>query len=437
MKHRYLLCAGLVAAASPVMSAEIDYALRAGYTYSDNIELLPKGTERSSGAASVGLQLSGERPEGRLRYEVGADLGYFEYFKSEIDSQVLGRASLTGTYDFVPESFGWNASLLFDQVRQDLLRPFAPGNTEDVLSFSTGPTLRARFSSVVEGELDARYSRISYEERPFDNETVGGRALLVRRANPRSMLGVGVSYDDVSYLSSTGGSGLDYDRKEAFGRMEFTGARSRVSLEAGVAKVTGENADDTEPLLRATLDRRITPAVTAYLRAIREYPTSADNGVSADPSSIVGGTMDTNLLTAAGRLSTSVEGGFQLDKTRVLGELSYRYAQEESLLAGLGKRDFNEVRGRLTRVFTPGSRGSLYATFSTQEFSLLADKFDERLLGAEVGLALSRTIGLDVRVEHRKRTGDDATTNYSEMSGGIFLRYSGSLGGSVAGPARR
>jgi hypothetical protein len=429
MNHRSLLGAGLLLLAGPVLSAEVtelEYALRAGATFSDNIELLPSGQERNSTAAAVGLVLSGTRPEGRLRYDVAADVAYYKYLTPDLDSQLLGRAALTGAYDFVPDTFTWNAGLLFDQIRQDFTRPFAPGNQEEVVTFTTGPTLRARFGSVAEGQLDARYTRTAYGDQPFDNETVGGRALVLRRANPRSALGVGVSFDDVSYVSSSAGSGLDYQRKEAFGRMEIEGARSTINLEAGVADVSGSTVDDNGLMVRALLTRRVAPTVTAFLNGVREYPTSSTTALTTDPTVSGGGTYDTTLLTTAARLTTSVEGGLRLERTRAQGELAYRHSEEKSLIAGVGKRDYDELRGRVTRLFTPRTRGSLFAAFTREDFSLFAQKYDETVVGAQLGLSLGRALGIDLRIQNSHRDGSGAD-DYSELSGGVFFRYSGQL----------
>ncbi len=424
MNHRILICTAALLATVPALSAELDYALRVGVALSDNVDRFPSGAERSSTAAVAGLELHGERPAGRLRYNIAADVAYYEFLSPDIDSEIFGRALVSGAYDFVPDTFSWNASLNYDQISADMFRPLAPGNAEDVLTVSTGPTLRARFSTLMEGQLDGRYTRTTYDRRPFDNETIGARALLARRANPRSMLALGVSYDDVSYLSNSGASGLDYDRQELFARAELQGVRTSVQLEVGYADVSGRSFSSSGAMLRARLNRRLAPSLTAFLNGVREYPTSEAAALSADPTVGGGGGYDNSLLTSGPRLSTSYEGGLRFETVRGQAELSYLRRKEESLLVLAGERNYDELRARVRRNFTPRMHGALSAVLTSEDFSLFADEFDERILGAEIGITVGRALGLDLRVEHRDRDGITPAGGYSELSGGVFLRYS-------------
>lgn len=424
MNHKIFISMAAILAAGPVLSAELNYALRAGVALSDNIERASPGNERSSTSAVAGIEVRGERPAGRLRYNIAADLAYYEYLSPNISSEVFGRALVSGAYDFIPDAFSWNASLNYDQVSADAFRPLAPGNAEDVFTVSTGPTLRARFSNVMEGQLDGHYVRVSYGERPFDNETVGGRAMLVRRANPRTMLALGASYDDVSYLSSLGASGLDYDRHEFFGRAELRGVRTEVQLEVGYADVSGQNFSSDGALIRARLSRRLTPSLTAFVNGVREYPTSEAAGLTADPTISGGGSYDSNLLTSGPRLSTSYEGGLRFASARVEADLSYLTRKEESLMLAVGKRNYDELRGRVTRHFTPRMQGSLFAARTSEDFSFFAETFDDTILGGEIGISFGRALGLQLRAEHHDRDGITRAAGYSEMAGGLFLRYS-------------
>jgi hypothetical protein len=424
------LTASVALLAIAAQSAELDYVLRGGVAYSDNFERLRTGLERNGSAAVAGVELHGERPEGRLRYDINANLAYFDYQGLNLGSELLGRASLRGTYDFVPESFSWNAVLDYDQIREEVLRPLAPGNRDEQVTASTGPTLRARFSGSMEGQLDARYTRLSYGNRPFDNETIGGRAQLVRRANPRSLLAVGVSYDEVTYVSSLGPSGLDYDRQEVFARIGLDGVRTEVSLEAGYADVSGSLVNDGGPVLRARLNRRLSPMLTGALSYIREYPTSESSALTSAPSVSGGVVLDNSLLTSAPRLSSGIEAGLRLDRPRTQAEINYTRREEESLVVGLGRRSYDEIRARVSRDFTRSTRGSVFGATSNEDFTAFARSIDEWNIGAELTLAFGRALGLDLRIQYNERNGTALLDQYSELSGGLFLRYAGSLGRS-------
>ncbi|MEO8313423.1 MAG: hypothetical protein ABI645_01400 [Pseudomonadota bacterium] len=418
MMRRIISCVGLLVAAAPVLSAEVDYALSAGLAHSDNIEQQPAGSERSSTSAVAGLELRGSRPQGRLRYDIATDVSYYDYLSNNLDSELLGRAALQSSYDFIRDSVSWNASLGYDQIRQDILRPLAPGNIEDQLTFSTGPTLRAHFSNVMEAQLDGKYTRLEYGDRPFDNETLSARAQIGRRASPRSLLAIGGSYDAVSFLSGTGSSTLDYDRRELFARVEYEAARTAVALEAGYSDVSGELVDDSGPVFRAQLSRKLTPVLKGYINAVREYPTSAPTPLSADPTVSGAGAIDNSLLTSGPRQATSLDGGLRLERPRTQAEIGYMWRKEDAVV-GIGKRDYQEVHTRLIRLFTPRVRGGFYAALTSDDLPATTQTVKELVARVELGVSIGRRLGLDARVERRERDGD-----ISELSGGIFLRYS-------------
>jgi hypothetical protein len=241
------------------------------------------------------------------------------------------------------------------------------------------------------------------------------------------MLAIGGSYDDVSYVSGGAPAGMDFKRKEYFGRVELEGVRTEIDLEAGYADISGETVDDGGALLRAHLSRRLTPSMTGYVNAVREYPTSEETTLLGDPLVSAGVDDATSDFTSGPRLATSFGVGLRFTRPRTESSLSYTYREEESLLAGAAQRKYGEWRGDLSRRFTPGVKGTLYARMTDEDFSGIAGNAQERSVGAQLGISFGRALGLDIRIEHNKRDGITAADDYSELGGGIFLRYSGQL----------
>lgn len=433
MKYTALVCAALVGCGGPLLAAEAEpvrYGLRAGVDYSDNVEHLPSGSERSGTSAMVGLQLRGERPTGRLRYDLMADVAYADYVHPNLSPDLLGHAALGGSYDFVPDNFAWNAGLNFDQIRQNLARPDAPGNRERQLMLSTGPTFRARFSGNMGVQLDGHYTHLSYSRRPFDNETLGGRLLLGRLTSPRAQLALGASYDDVSYISASVPPGLDYRRREVFGRLALHGVRTDLALEAGYSDIAGKIADESSPILRARLSRKVSPFVSAFVQAVREYPTS-DISAPTNQQVAGGSGYDTTPLSAGPRLNVSAAAGFAYDRTRTRADISYSRHKEDARQSGSGIRHYNQLRAELSRAFTPRIQGSLYGSMTDEDLNGVLQsgkKAKEDFIGTALGIGLGRALSVDLRVEHRRRDGAASTDDYSEFSGGIYLRYGGTLG---------
>jgi hypothetical protein len=201
-----------------------------------------------------------------------------------------------------------------------------------------------------------------------------------------------------------------------------------VALEGGYADISGTGFDSGGAMVRARLSRNLTPGLSAFVNGVREYPTSEATGLTADPTLAGGGSYDNSLLTAGPRLSTSYEGGLQYQNTRTSAELSYLRRKEESVLAAAGSRDYDEVRARVLRNFTPRVHGALYGAYSNEKYSQFAQRWDETLFGAELGITFGRSLGLDLRVERRDRDGLTRPDGYSELAGGLYLRYASRAG---------
>jgi hypothetical protein len=412
--------------------ANLDYELRAGAAYSDNIERTAVD-EIETAAAVVGLRVRGARDEGRLQYSLAGDASYLEYLDSEVPGELIGSLFAESSYEILPQSFLWHLDGSFSQIREDLLRSDAPGNRGDVLSLSTGPNLRARFGDAFEAELQARYSIADYSEREFDSDTLGAQLVLGRRLSERSLIGVGASYADVTYDSTAGLGSIDFERTEVFARLRAEGARTAIEADVGYSQAEGANVDDSGAMVRIQATRRLTPFISGFARYVQEYPTS-EAAVFVPFDATGGGTVgDTSILTAAPRVAKTAELGLRLNRPRTSAELAFASNRETSLVGTLGERSFDTARLSVTRSMTPRSRALLFASFSQEDVALLAGSSDELTLGGELSFTFGRNLGLDLRVEHRDRSSPLPAFEFSEVSAGVFLRW-GRIAAGGRGP---
>jgi hypothetical protein len=285
------------AAAAP----DLTYVLRAGAYYTDNLFLLPEGQETSAGAGVFGVTANGQRDSGRLTYQTNANLSYYAYFR-DYDSQIFGDAAFDGAVAIVPDRIFWNGRVNYNQVRENAASPMAPGNMSDQLIWSTGPEVHLRMGSFMEAQLSGHYQRAGYSgaQSVNDSETAGGRALLARRSNPRTLLAVGAAYDDVSYADDAL-SVFDFKRKEYFAHYATEGVRTRLTAEAGYATINGDAFEDKGLMFRGSLNRRLTPTLEGSLNYAHEYPTSASAGFMTNPLVPGVGGPDQTILTTAPR----------------------------------------------------------------------------------------------------------------------------------------
>jgi hypothetical protein len=404
----------------------IDYVARAGLSYTDNVFRSPPGTEVSSGAFAVGVMANGERDTGRLTYQTAVDLSYNAYF-DDIDGEVFGGASVSGAYAFVPDTFFWNADFIYNQVRQDLAGPLAPGNMGSQVTWSTGPELRLNLGSSTEAHLIGHYQGGSFPGSLTDNNTIGGRALLVRRSSPRAQLALGASYDKVSYRDDLTAELFDFDRQEAFARIDSSGPRDNLGVEAGYASVSGGNVDDSGPVFRGAYSRRLTPTLSGYLSYVHEYPTSSAP-LFLEDASVPGSGITDESISAVPRVADSFDASLVLHRTRSEARLSYSLRKEESLEQSLGSRNYSELRFFVSRRFTPKASGSFYAARSKETFTVFAEDANETMIGGLLTILFGRSLGLELQVEYRDRDSQDPLESSKEFATGLFLRYSGAFG---------
>lgn len=400
--------------------ADFQYAARAGIAYSDNLGRT-ENNKISSASAVAGLQLIALRPTGRLTFNVAGDLSYYDYFEKSFKSEVLGQMQAVSAYQILPESLSWNAQASYGQVRQDVQLAASPNNREGLINFSTGPTLRAHFGSLLEGTLDLRYALADYTSNGLDNDTIGGNLILGHRPSANTLLALGFAYDDVSYAKHAGVPTIDFKRQEAFLRLDTKLVRTQLAADLGYSKVTGGGRDSTSPMLRVRATHRLSPFITAYVNFDQQYPTS-QGAVEYDPAAAVTGA-DHTILTAAPRLTRNVGGGVIFARPRTQFELTFNRQDESAKLGAAGERTFDQFQARVSRAMTPRSTIGGFVGYTRETISPLTTSANETSVGAQLGLSFGKSLGLDVTVMDRRRTSAQAFNSFSELSGGIYLRY--------------
>jgi len=395
---------------------ELNFGLRAGANYSDNVERVPTN-ETASSSGIVGVDLVAQRETGRFLYDVFGNVEYQHFFEENVESQTYGQVRAGASYAIVPERFIWGLSGSFDQTRSDLLRPVTPGNLDDVLTFSTGPQWTVRFASALEGTLEGHYVVADYREQPFDSDTLGASAVFGRRPSTLSFIGLGASADQVTY-DSDDPQAEDFDRTEVFLRFNAEGVRTTVELDAGYAEIDGETFKDDGPMFRLQATRKLTPVLQGFADYRQEFPTSGGATFSPDSPPQLG--TDASVLTGGPRKIEAAELGFRLRATRTEGLLSY-LAREEAAIDNARRRDFEVLTASGTYFFAPRASITLFARFTDEEVSGVSS--DEQQFGGRISVRLGRLTSINLRVEHRTRDSDNIDGNFAETSGGLFLRY--------------
>jgi len=398
-----------------------EFGLRAGGNYSDNVERVATD-ETSSASAIVGVDFNGQRETGRLQYDVFGNLEYQHYFEDGVDSETFGQMFATSSYAIVPERFIWGLSGSFDQTRNNLLRPVAPENMDDVITLSTGPQWIMRYGSALESTLEGHYVVADYSDRPFDSDTAGGSLVFGRRLSTNRFIGLGGSFDQVDYDDDTLAS-QDFDRREIFLRLNAQGARTSIDLDAGYSEVEGDTFDDDGPMFRLRATRELTGALSAFLNFNQVFPTSG--GATFSPESPPQLGTDSSVLTGGPRKTQDIGAGLQVDARRTNATLSFVMREEEELESSL-EREFDVITATGTYAFAPRASFTLFARFSDEE--IVGIQSEEQIYGGRINFLIGRMTSISLRLEHRNRDSDAADGEYEESLAGLYLRYGGSTG---------
>lgn len=400
----------------------LQYGVRLGAKYTDNY-LRSVTDEVDSTLGIVGFEVGGDHKGRRLEFSAYGDVEYQQPVENSLEADLLGRMAATGSYQFVPETLALTAAGLFTQVRPDLTRPDSVNNREDVFSYAVGPVARFRLGDYLGARVEARYTSSDYSLRPLDNESAGAEVIVGHEGARESYWGIGAGYYDVSYKEKIDPSAVRYTRQQVLARYNAVGTRTTIRVDAGYERIEGDEGKASGPLIRATLTRRLTPALSAYLNYTSEFPVSG-TATSAPPGTPVPG--DESVLTAAPRRTRFGTVGLSFDRPRTQANLVYFYSVEDGVLATPGKRDYQGLRGTLSRYFTPNSIGTIYADRSKDELrGLSPEPIDstKTSYGGDFEVLFGRKLGVTLYVQYNDVTSTLAIDQYDELTAGLFVRY--------------
>jgi hypothetical protein len=430
-----LACSVLALGAAPLLAQDYGFAVNAGVGYSDNVTRSVFEQESAS-AGIVGIELSAFKETGRLNYEGYGDLSYISYFGTDVaDDDVVGNMDLRAAYDIVEDRFGWSVADSYTQLRENFLIPASPNNRQGFNQFITGPNVVLPFGGDYELRGDARYSRSDYEESSeFDAQRYSANLELRRQLGQRSSLGVRGSRERFSY-SQLEQVGIDdeFDRSEYALRFDTTRSRTEFMVEGGVTSVEGDTLDESGPLARLEVRRRISPALTLALDGAREFATTGERPrqFRADDIPQPG---DDSILPSAEPF-TQTRGALNLiyNQQRTEWMLGAAYIREQYEETTELDRTLLEYRAEITRTLSP--RLQIGAAGAIGKDKLRNTGYDVQDSQYAVNMRWRASAGLQLVfiAEFFERDGSVAGAfDYQELTGRLLLRYVPGASGAAA-----
>ncbi len=269
----WVIVFGLPAAAA--VGAEKQYAVEVGLGTSSNIERTVDAG-RSETIASLGTQFTLQQDTRKLYANLDGDLTWLEYLDNTYDSELIGNAGATLRASLVEDVLAWSFVDRFGQTRTDLLAPPTPSNREYVNQFSTGPDVAIRLGGNLHLQASGRYMRVDYEDSPFNSQRFAQSLGLRREMSSGTNLTLRATAQQIDPDDAP-----IYDLSEAVLAYESLGARTDISVEAGVSRIHERGGDsDPNEVLRLEISRRLGGGSTLTLSGGREY---------ADPGGSMGG----------------------------------------------------------------------------------------------------------------------------------------------------
>ncbi len=409
-----------------VSGGRYNIVFKAGGGYTDNVNLLETGGG-SSIVGLAGIELNAVKDTGRLQLDALADLLFLHYFDEAADrDNIEGNLSAELRYEFVPDRLEWIVAEEYAQVREDFQRPFSPGNRQSYNTFTTGPDIIFRLGSTLDLTTELRYSRRDFEDSStLDSQTYTGRLVATRRLSSRAALSLVIGQDRLdSEPAIAQQADPDFDRREVALRWSSGNARTQFSLEGGISEVDGPTVDDEGPVIRASLNREITRALSLQLGGARQFSITPQQEQLFRRGDALSLTDDLLLPASEPYEETSYSVGLGYKRPRTTLSLAVSRSDSEYRFVSSLNRTTTSVEGRAQRRLTPRTDFDVRIGRSNDEIIERSYDVTETFYGAGLRWRLTRSFALSLSADRRKRRGGVFGDNYTSTYGNLLVRYS-------------
>ena len=401
-------------------------------------------TQNGSSDTIVAAGASGAffKPEGRLRANLRGAAQYEDYLDNTFRGGVLGSFTGSAQYAFIPEHFIWSVEDFYGQVATNTFQAATSANRTNTNTFSTGPELMLAFDSVTGARLNARYGVTHYDTGNFDDTRYSGGLGLYRHLSSVTKLSLNVSSERTKFGSQSGAS---YDRQDLFGQLETHRARYGVSLDAGVSRLRTDAGNQSAPLLRLHIYRRLTASWNLNLSANSEYLSSSDllgealatarvvNGVVVYGGATPGAGLNSALAAASGASLSrqpvryqSLRAGLDFARPRTNFGVSASIGRQRYPLAGqsldLDRKEWS-FGASASRRLRPSLRVDASAYYTRRKFDQLDESDSDRLGSLALAWTLSRQLSTSLGFRYEERR-SEINRIYNYTSKAAYLSFS-------------
>ena len=421
-----LSAAVLMLAVAPQSRADdLAYDVLAGLGETDNVRLTPTD-KRSDTIATVGFDLTWRERRRTLDADVTADVEYLDFLRHSYSGEVIGNVLANLHLILIPQVLRWSFNENFGQTNIDPVAATTPNNRENINNFSTGPDLTLPLGATDALLVDARYSNVNYQVSQLSSNRYS--AGVGARHELSASSGISLNAEDELIRFDDSQANPDYDQQEAYFRYDATGARTRLSLDAGYTRLKLQTEQVGGFLARLELTRQLTPSQTLTFTAGHDY---SDAGNEFLLLQALGGA---NLATQAIGASSSpfkqnyvtVGWGFQARRTGFgvdAGHFKLSYVESNLL-----DEQRTTAGAHVTRRLTPRVEAGLYVSYLKEEFrNLGGGNYNQLDTTAQVTYRVNTKLTIDVELARTRRDSDLTSTTYTDDRAWLKIKYGRAL----------
>jgi hypothetical protein len=429
---RFLSAIAVAAALATAAHGQgFNFGVDAGIGESDNVTLV-QTNKVSQTLAIADLDFTAKEKGSRLDEDIVGDFTYLDFLQNAYGNEVLGRLNGSLRYALVPESLTWTLQDNWGQAQLSPFSPLVPTNQENVNYLSTGPDWYAHLGSTNFMDVGARYSRADYTVTPISNNRLLGSLQLGHEISASSSLSLNLSEERVLFENTV--VNTNYDLGNAYARYELHGARTDISVNLGVNRVTQDGVSDSGLFTQLELKHKISDAAKITFTAGRQL-TDASAGFNALQSSYSNNAVNVNsvasnspaAITSDIFLSDYAVAAWSYERHRTTFGLSARWEKDEYVnqpeYDGTRNRLDVDLERQLTHALSAQIFGNLYQSRYDHDLFIVTDTgYTEQdgLYGLSLVLREGRGLEFRLRYDHLSRDiSAGAGTGYGENR--VFL----------------
>jgi hypothetical protein len=386
------------------------YGADVGIGESDNVTLAQ--TDKVSQTMAI-ADLDFDLKDKSRRFDVDAKGNFtdLDYLQNAYSNQFIGRFDGRADVALIPERVIWVLTDSFGQAQIDPFVAVVPTNLENINYVATGPDASFRLGPTVFLDLSARYAKATYGTDPFDSNTVLGSAALGRALSAQSSISINGSFERMQFDNTE--VNTNFDRSSAYAHYEIQGARTDVSANLGVTKVSQGPESFTGPNAKLQLMRKLSSVSTLTFTVGRDI-TDASTAFTNLQSGAIGGIVTSPAVVSQNNYTVtygSIGWAYVRNRTTIGVSGTWEkdsYDGQPLLDVTRGSAEFR-VERELSSMLTAQLLGRLYRNeYANTDFAET-----DGLVGAALMFHAGRGLEIKLRYDHSSRT----VSGVGEVSG--------------------